>query len=195
MVSIRFGAHFNPGGLMKSTSLVCALVSIGLFASAVFASTAKTSKAEIKVLVEQYHQQVAKDSANTYMYDNSELARQLEQGSSVQGRVYEPHCAPKVDKCIEAACGRMSPYACDEASEVTDVAAACRGNSDGECLKVVCGKMSAYLCDELSEIKSVLTMCRGNYDGGCITAICAKLSPYACDEIPELQAIARSCAQ
>ena len=63
--------------------------------------------------------------------------------------------------CIDAACTRMGRSNCDDANEVTQVAAACAGGSGvTECFNYTCSRLSRYECDDLNEVLNILRACR-----------------------------------
>lgn len=100
---------------------------------------------------------------------------------------------PTGDKkaCVDYVCSKMASYHCDEVSEVTAVAASCRGTDVG-CVKSVCKKMPSYQCDEPEELKSIAQSCRA-VKPDCIDTVCSKMASYHCDELSEVTAIAASC--
>ncbi|MCB9073758.1 MAG: hypothetical protein H6623_09060 [Bdellovibrionaceae bacterium] len=103
------------------------------------------------------------------------------------------NCTGDGSNCIDAACGFLPSYSCDEISEVQEVGKACLGQTDGSCIKTACSKLPSYACDEISEIKAVGMACKGNFSGDCIEEACNKLPSYSCDEITELKAIGQAC--
>lgn len=100
---------------------------------------------------------------------------------------------PTGDKkaCVDYVCSKMPSYNCDEVSEVTAIAASCRGTDVG-CVKSVCSKMPSYNCDEADELKELAQSCRA-VKSDCIDTICKKMPSYNCDEGSELTAIAAAC--
>jgi hypothetical protein len=100
---------------------------------------------------------------------------------------------PTGPACVDAYCAHLSSYYCDDQSELTEVAAKCKGNIGGGCINAYCGHLSSYYCDDKSELDDVAATCKGNLGGGCINAVCSRLSSYYCDDKSELDDIAGVC--
>lgn len=103
-------------------------------------------------------------------------------------RPHEPH-----NSCIDAVCAQLSSFACDDQSEIRDVAMICANQRDGRCIQATCGHMSKFNCDDFSEVKQVAKICEGQYDNRCIDTVCGHLSSYNCDDLSELNQVGEAC--
>lgn len=105
----------------------------------------------------------------------------------------QPHCSSQDPRgCIDAVCGRVNRFECDDRDELTEVAGACR-NVRAECVNNICSRVNRFQCDTRNEVVQVATACRGVVHTSCIDYVCSKLSHFDCDEVSELTEIARRC--
>jgi len=109
--------------------------------------------------------------------------------------ISQEQCTPRPDitSCVKGICGKLSPWSCDEESELKDVANTCRGNFGGDCILTTCKNLSSFECDELSELKEVAQSCKQVYGSGCPLFFTTRLSSFEHNDRHEMVAINNQC--
>jgi hypothetical protein len=100
---------------------------------------------------------------------------------------------PNIKSCIDSVCSHLSPFDCDDASEIQAVAGVCKGNIDGDCVNSYCAKLGKFGCDDFSEVAQVAGLCKGLSSGDCSTTVCNHLGKFGCDDMSEIQSVAGVC--
>lgn len=93
--------------------------------------------------------------------------------------------------CMDAVCGKMPRYNCDDASELQQVGQVCRGVS-GDCIIEACKHLPSYACDDLSELTRIAGICKRNH-GTCMKEMCDRMPSYNCDDVSELEKVGEAC--
>jgi hypothetical protein len=95
--------------------------------------------------------------------------------------------------CVTTICDLLGSFACNNASDIANVADMCRGNAGGACVQKACGYLGSFGCDEKMEVASVARACAYVYDTSCIDTLCEKLGSFGCDELSEITRVTRAC--
>jgi hypothetical protein len=107
----------------------------------------------------------------------------------------DPHHPPppqNSNQCIDIVCEKLGSFGCDQQSEITAVAAACRG-VDPTCVESTCNRLGSFGCDQMSEITDVTNTCRQVFDGRCMDVACDHLGTFGCDQMSEIKQVAALC--
>lgn len=125
------------------------------------------------------------------------IKQQLNQRKRSSVTITNNHCnsnspgtSPKA--CIDTVCSKMSKFNCDDTSEITEVAKACKGNVDGACVDTVCTKLGKFNCDDIDEVSEVAGMCKGTSSNKCVQITCDHLGKFNCDDLSEMKDVMSS---
>ena len=100
---------------------------------------------------------------------------------------------PDVGSCIKAVCDKLSPFGCDDESELKNVASICRGNFNGDCINTTCASLSPFDCDEIDELTNIARSCSQTYSNDCSKFFTSHLSVFDHDDLPEILNINNQC--
>jgi hypothetical protein len=106
----------------------------------------------------------------------------------------DPHHQPQnPNECIDTVCTHLGQFGCDQQSEISQVADACRG-VDADCVDTACSYLGQFGCDQINEIQQVANSCRKIFDGSCMRVACTHLGQFGCDQINEIQQVGALCS-
>lgn len=100
---------------------------------------------------------------------------------------------PDITSCVKTICDKLSPFACDDESEIKEVAQMCRGNFGGDCIQTTCSNIPRWDCDDMDELKEISQSCMQVYGNSCVQFFTSRIPVFNHNERSEMVNINNQC--